>query len=203
MEPSGAVETQAVTRDEALASFRTAHKLLQNDGAAQEGEEEEAEAFARFRYRLALAGIEGASSNTIGAAIAAQDIGELSVHVDDTDASHEWAVRAVGLWRRQGVVVFPSLLNRTTVDALKATALHTLKDETAIDRSDSIRESGHWRLAPIAARCQRERVSRGARCARVEARSLSGGRSERRAPADAWELRTSYIARREGTRLAS
>ena len=142
VEPSGAVEAQPVTRDEALASFRTAHKLLPNEGAAQEDEEEDAEAFARFRYRLALAGIEGASSNTIGAAIAAQDIGELSVHVDDTDASHEWAVRAVGLWRRQGVVVFPSLLNRTTVDALKATALHTLKDETAIDRSDSIRESG-------------------------------------------------------------
>ena len=65
----------------------------------------------------------------------------------------EWARRAVKLWREQGVVVFPSLLNATVVSSLREAAEARLQSEDAVDLSGLIRQSSgnasHRMLRPL------------------------------------------------------
>lgn len=95
---------------------------------------------------MALVGIRFAGmarpdgSGDVDGFVAARSIADLSVDV--TEAPIAWAARAVGLWRQQGVVVFPSLLSGAALHSLRTVVRRTLRNASAIDRSDSIRESG-------------------------------------------------------------
>ena len=52
-----------------------------------------------------------------------------------------WVGRAIRLWREQGVVVFPSLLDEAAVQTLRDAALATLRNASVTDRSTVIRAS--------------------------------------------------------------
>ena len=69
---------------------------------------------------------------------AAHTMEQLSVHVVNNDAS-QWVARAMRLWREQGVVIFPGLLNSSVVHELRETASAALLDDNA-DLSSLIRQ---------------------------------------------------------------
>ena len=123
----GAVQTRERPGSvDSAETFRAAWRLHPH-GHADEDD------FVRARQSMALAGFEDR--------IRAQTLAQLSV---DWDPDAPDAVRrAVGLWRQQGVVVFPSVLNDTVIQALRQSALDTLRDPRRVDLSTSLRESGN------------------------------------------------------------
>lgn len=82
---------------------------------------------------------------TTGATIA-RDLAGVSVHLNgstsEDDSQHtNWADHAAELWREQGVVVFPALLNSSVVQSLREAAESVLRSEDAVDLSGLIRQS--------------------------------------------------------------
>lgn len=57
------------------------------------------------------------------------------------ESGQGWVRRAVQLWRQQGAVVFPSLLNASVVQSLREAAETMLQTEGAVDLSGLIRQS--------------------------------------------------------------
>ena len=114
--------------DDSLAMFRAAWRVQPR------GNEDE-NAFAQTQRRMALTGM------TKGYANGAQTVEELSVAEVDAPGATE---RAVRLWREQGVVAFPSLINASIVDGMREYALAALLDDSALnpDIRVGLREGG-------------------------------------------------------------
>jgi hypothetical protein len=129
-----------------LATYRRAWQLQQQvQGLAMADAMEDdaaAAAFARDQADLATAGAAALCDSThtgVGTSQdrwrAARSVGALSV---DSVSEPAGLRRALSLWRRQGVVVFPSLLNASLVRALRGHAQAAV-DHSAVDRSANIR----------------------------------------------------------------
>lgn len=109
----------------ACESFKYAWRL-KPEGAA------DANAFAAGRIDLALAGLGIGESGRAPAT----SVRELSI-LDVSDTR-----RALSLWRQQGIVIFPSLLDAGMIRLLQAHAREVLipdHDETTVDRTANIR----------------------------------------------------------------
>jgi ankyrin repeat protein len=121
----------------AAASFGTAWRL-----SSQHGLEREAEGpYIDEQHTMALAGIVGDESVVSTWPTTAHSVEELCVNLSGA-GSLDAVAHAVGLWRQQGVVVFPSLLNQSMLAQLRAHAQSSLSNRSVIDRSAAIRESG-------------------------------------------------------------
>ena len=79
-----------------------------------------------------------------GRSAAAATLDDLSVYLNQTD----YMRRALALWRQQGVVVWPALLDEGVVEAARRQALVVLESEqrAAVDRSCNIRQPGRRTL---------------------------------------------------------
>lgn len=75
----------------------------------------------------------------------AKSLDELSV----ARGGSGWAQRAARLWREQGAVVFPALLDGEAVAQLREAARAALVDETAEDLSNLIRQTGNASLRTL------------------------------------------------------
>ena len=113
--------------------------------AQREAREARAEAaFAREQTDLAIAGLGVREDGSVGLSVRALSVADLTA----TGATR----RALSLWRRNGVVVFPSLLDKSTVSALceRVRSFQTADFHTAlVDRTPNIRAPANRTLRAI------------------------------------------------------
>lgn len=107
--------------------------------------------FIERKLGLALQG--ACEDGAEGVGTAATRLGDICVDVvsSDGDGGKDLEVqqRALKLWREQGVVVFPALLNATLVEALRAHVRSAVDDPTAIDRTSNIRNPSQRTLRAL------------------------------------------------------
>lgn len=119
-----------------LATYRRAWQLQQQVWGLAADDALAAAAFARDQADMATAGVaapcDGTSEDPWRAA---RSVGALSVIAASEPAGVR---RALSLWRRQGVVVFPSLLNASALRTLRG-HVQAAVDHSAVDRSANIR----------------------------------------------------------------
>ena len=125
----------------ALSSYRHAWRLMS-------GGEADAEAFATAEVDLALAGLTNDERQR-----PARTPDQLAVHGMHSE-NRAGTRRALGLWRQQGVVVFPGLLNQTTLHALRAHAQRALDLDhgAAVERTANIRAPVNRTLRALSVR---------------------------------------------------
>ena len=144
LEEDAAYGDESAPRDHASArrAFEHAWRLQpQLASAPSHAPSEGIAAFAQRKIELALVGV-GARER--GTARPARTPSELSV----TDVSAADATtRALGIWRSQGAVVFPSLLPPSLVAALRSTLLQT--HAATVDRTTDIRKPANRALRAL------------------------------------------------------
>ena len=127
----------------AIASYKHAWRLMSG------GDDSGADAYATAEVDMALAGLTTDESHPH-----AKTLVELSCEPRMTTESTADTRRALSLWRREGVVVFPELLDRAALEALREVAERVLDDDgtTAVDRTANIRAKANrtLRALPVA-----------------------------------------------------